>query len=62
MPSRTVATVTWTTDRMMRRLFPEVLTSDGTDASGMPVLLERDALTAIACCRRRGDVGPAGSS
>jgi trk system potassium uptake protein TrkA len=37
----TVATVTWTTDQVMRRLFPEVSTSEWTDSSGQLVLLER---------------------
>lgn len=37
----TVATVTWTTDQVLRRLFPEVSTSEWTDASGQLVLLER---------------------
>jgi trk system potassium uptake protein len=37
----TVATVTWTTDQVMRRLFPEVSTAEWIDASGQLVLLER---------------------
>lgn len=37
----TVATVTWTTDQVMRRLFPELTTSEWTDASGQLLLVER---------------------
>lgn len=38
----TVATVTWTTDQVMRRLFPEKTVTDWTDASGTLHLVERD--------------------
>jgi trk system potassium uptake protein TrkA len=37
----TVATVTWTTDRVMRRLFPEQSVTDWTDATGTVSLVER---------------------
>jgi trk system potassium uptake protein TrkA len=37
----TVATVTWTTDRVMRRLFPEQSVTEWTDATGMVSLVER---------------------
>ena len=38
----TVATVTWTTDQVMRRLFPEQGVTDWTHASGALHLVERD--------------------
>src|SRR5947207_545661 len=37
----TVATVTWTTDQVMRRLFPEVTASEWSDATGSINLVER---------------------
>jgi trk system potassium uptake protein TrkA len=37
----TVATVTWTTDQVMRRLFPDTTTRDWTDPSGTVSLIER---------------------
>jgi len=37
----TVATVTWTTDQVMRRLFPERSVTEWTDASGTVSLIER---------------------
>src|SRR2546430_7459183 len=37
----TVATVTWATDQVMRRLFPEVSVTEGTDPTGDLALLER---------------------
>lgn len=37
----TVATVTWTTDQVMRRLFPETTQTDWTDPSGTLSLVER---------------------
>ncbi|HEX2038860.1 MAG TPA: TrkA family potassium uptake protein [Acidimicrobiales bacterium] len=37
----TVATVTWTTDQVMRRLMPEQTTTDWTDASGTVSMVER---------------------
>lgn len=37
----TVATVTWTTDQVMRRLFPEQSVTDWTDPSGNLSLVER---------------------
>src|SRR3954462_3441343 len=37
----TVATVTWTTDQVMRRLFPERTVSEWTDAGGTLSLVER---------------------
>ena len=38
----TVATVTWTTDQVMRRLFPTQSTTDWTHAAGNLHLVERD--------------------
>jgi trk system potassium uptake protein TrkA len=55
----TVATVTWTTEQVMRRLFPEVSTSEWTDASGQLVLLERTLPPAWAA-RRLGQLQDAG--
>lgn len=37
----TVATVTWTIDQVMRRLVPEVVVGEWTDASGRLVLVDR---------------------
>ncbi|HEY2430767.1 MAG TPA: TrkA family potassium uptake protein [Acidimicrobiales bacterium] len=37
----TVATVTWTTEQVMRRLFPEAGVTEWTDTSGQLVLVER---------------------
>ena len=37
----TVATVTWTTEQVMRRLFPEAAVTEWTDTSGQLVLIER---------------------
>src|SRR4051812_27221205 len=37
----TVATVTWTTDQVMRRLFPETSVTEWTDATGEVSLIER---------------------
>src|SRR4051812_16634937 len=37
----TVATVTWTTDQVMRRLFPEKSSAEWVDASGTLSLIER---------------------
>jgi trk system potassium uptake protein TrkA len=38
----TVATLTWTTDQVMRRLFPDETVIDWTDGSGSLRLIERD--------------------
>ncbi len=38
----TVATVTWTTDQVMRRLLPDASPTEWTDATGTLGLLERD--------------------
>ena len=38
----TVATVTWTTDQVMRRLFPDDTIIDWTDGAGVLHLIERD--------------------
>lgn len=38
----TVATVTWTTDQIYRRIFPELTVTDWTDATGSLALVERD--------------------
>ena len=37
----TVATVAWTTDHVMRRLFPDTVTAEWTDPTGGLVLVER---------------------
>ncbi|MHB8294203.1 MAG: potassium channel family protein [Acidimicrobiales bacterium] len=37
----TVATVSWSTDQVMRRLFPETAASDWSDATGQLLLVER---------------------
>src|SRR3954447_272586 len=37
----TVATVTWTTDQVMRRLFPETSVTEWTDATGEVSMVER---------------------
>ncbi len=37
----TVATVTWTTDQVVRRLFPEASVTEWVDATGQLVLVER---------------------
>lgn len=51
----TVATVTWTTDQVLRRLFPEASTPDWIDASGQMVLLER-TLPMSWAARRLGEL------
>lgn len=38
----TVATVTWSTDQVYRRIFPEVTITDWTDPNGTLTLVERD--------------------
>lgn len=38
----TVATVTWTTDQVYRRILPEVTVTDWTDPTGTLALVERD--------------------
>jgi len=38
----TVATVTWTTDQVLRRLFPDDTVTDWSDPSGSLLLVERD--------------------
>ena len=38
----TVATVSWTTDQVMRRLLPDTLAADWVDASGKVSLVERE--------------------
>ena len=50
----TVATVTWTTDQVMRRLFPETTVTDWTDPSGTLRLVERDLPDAWAGRRLAG--------
>jgi len=47
----TVATVAWTTDQVMRRLFPEQMVSEWTDATGTVTLVER-ALPQVWAGRR----------
>jgi trk system potassium uptake protein TrkA len=53
---QTVATVAWTTDQVLRRLFPEESVSEWTDASGTVSLVER-ALPAAWAGRRLADLG-----
>lgn len=55
----TVATVTWTTDQVLRRLFPEVSTAEWIDASGQLVLLER-TLPPVWAARRLGQLTDGG--
>lgn len=47
----TVATVTWTTDHVLRRLLPHTTTEEWTDATGSVALVERD-LPASAAGRK----------
>jgi trk system potassium uptake protein TrkA len=56
---RTVATVAWTTDQVMRRLFPEHTVTEWTDASGTLTLVER-ALPDQWAGRRLAGMGEAG--
>ena len=55
----TVATVTWTTDQVMRRLFPAESVTDWTDPSGTLSLVERTLPAALAgrrlCTLSEGD-------
>jgi trk/ktr system potassium uptake protein len=44
----TVATVTWTTDHVLRRLLPDTTTEDWVDPSGSVALVERDLPPAAA--------------
>lgn len=44
----TVATVTWTTDHVLRRLIPDTTTEDWVDATGSVALVERDLPVAAA--------------
>lgn len=37
----TVATVSWTVDQMLRKLFPDIVAPDWSDATGVLVLVER---------------------
>ena len=50
----TVATVSWTTDQVMRRLLPEALAADWVDASGQVSLIERALPAAWAGKRLSG--------
>ncbi len=54
----TVATVAWTTDQVMRRLFPEQMVSEWTDATGTVTLIER-ALPEAWAGRRLGELDDA---
>jgi trk system potassium uptake protein TrkA len=57
----TVATVTWTTDQVLRKLFPERSVAEWTDATGRLQLIER-ALPRHWCGRRlRGLEGSTGA-
>lgn len=51
----TVATVAWTTDQVMRRLFPERSVAEWTDSTGTISLVER-ALPAAWAGRRLSDI------
>jgi trk system potassium uptake protein TrkA len=55
----TVATVTWTIDQVMRRLLPETVVGEWTDATGRLVLVERMLPESWAGKRLR-DLGMAG--
>ena len=52
---QTVATVAWTTDQVLRRLFPDTSVSEWTDATGTISLVER-ALPAAWAGRRLADL------
>jgi trk system potassium uptake protein len=52
---QTVATVAWTTDQVLRRLFPDASVSEWTDASGSISLVER-ALPAAWAGRKLADL------
>ena len=56
----TVATVSWTTDQVIRRLLPESMESDWIDASGNVALVERELPAAWAgqAARRAERAGP----
>jgi trk system potassium uptake protein TrkA len=56
----TVATVSWTTDQVMRRLLPDSLAADWVDASGMVSLIER-ALPGAWAGRRLAELVEPGS-
>ena len=53
---QTVATVAWTTDQVLRRLFPDESVSEWTDATGTVSLVER-ALPAAWAGRKLADLG-----
>lgn len=55
----TVATVSWTTDQVMRRLLPDTLAADWVDATGQVSLVER-ALPAPWAGRRVADLSEPG--
>ncbi len=55
----TVAQVRWTTDQVMRRLFPDESSVEWTDLSGELTLLER-ALPAVWAGRKLAGIGQAG--
>jgi trk system potassium uptake protein TrkA len=46
----TVATVTWTTDQAMRRLFPDTTVTEWSDPSGQVVLVERTLPLRLVGC------------
>ncbi|HWC38908.1 MAG TPA: TrkA family potassium uptake protein [Acidimicrobiales bacterium] len=52
----TVATVTWTTEQVLRRLFPETAVTEWSDTSGQLVLVER-ALPDEWCGHRLDRIG-----
>ncbi len=51
----TVATVAWTTDQVMRRMFPETSSTEWSDATGTLSLIERD-LPAVWAGRRLAEL------
>lgn len=55
----TVATVTWTIDQVRRRLLPDAMSAEWSDASGTVALVER-ALPDAWAGRRLGDLDVAG--
>ncbi|MGH9068471.1 MAG: potassium channel family protein [Acidimicrobiales bacterium] len=55
----TVATVTWTVDQAMRRLFPDTTSTEWTDSTGQVLLVER-GLPAVWAGQRLDRVGGKG--
>ncbi len=57
----TVATVTWTTDQVLRRLFPDMTVTEWTDPTGQILLIERDLPDGLAG-QRLDSVSPEGEA